>query len=73
MISHLRRLALAAVLLALPSCSLVVASEEPTKRADLIDKLLYSPEFVDRWVLWFGDLVGNVSTNTFFHSCPLAE
>jgi hypothetical protein len=47
-----------------------VASEEPNKRADLIDRLLYSPEFVDRWVLWFGDLVGNVSTNTFFNLRP---
>jgi hypothetical protein len=43
-----------------------VASEAPNKRAELIDRLLFSPEFVDRWVLWFGDLVGNVSTNTFF-------
>jgi len=43
-----------------------VSSQEPAKRAELIDKLLYSPEFVDRWVLWFGDLVGNVSNNTFF-------
>ncbi|MBY0503874.1 MAG: DUF1549 and DUF1553 domain-containing protein [Bryobacteraceae bacterium] len=43
-----------------------VASQEPGKRAELIDRLLYSPEFADRWVLWFGDLVGNVSTNTFF-------
>ena len=43
-----------------------IASDEPKKRADLIDRLLYSPEFVDRWVLWFGDLVGNVSTNTYF-------
>ena len=33
-----------------------VASDEPKKRSDLIDRLLYSPEFVDRWVLWFGDL-----------------
>jgi hypothetical protein len=47
-----------------------VSSEEPGKRADLIDRLLYSPEFVDRWVLWFGDLVGNVSTNTFFNLRP---
>lgn len=44
-----------------------VASTEPNKRDVLIDQLLYSPEFVDRWVLWFGDLVGNVSTNTFFN------
>ena len=43
-----------------------VANDDPNKRADLIDRLLYSPEFVDRWVLWFGDLVGNVSTNSFF-------
>ncbi len=48
-----------------------VASGEATKRTDLIDKLLYSPEFTDRWVLWFGDLVGNVRNNTFFS--PQAE
>lgn len=47
-----------------------VESTEPNKRSDLIDKLLYSPEFVDRWVLWFGDIVGNVATNTFFNLRP---
>ncbi|MEO8131541.1 MAG: DUF1553 domain-containing protein, partial [Bryobacteraceae bacterium] len=35
------------------------ASTDPNKRNDLIGKLLYSPEFVDKWTLWFGDLLQN--------------
>src|SRR3989441_6405318 len=36
------------------------------KRAKKIDQLLASDAFVDRWTMWFGDLVQNVqvSTNT---------
>jgi hypothetical protein len=30
------------------------------KRAKAIDRLLQSPAFVDRWTMWFGDLVQNV-------------
>ncbi|MBM3810823.1 MAG: DUF1553 domain-containing protein [Acidimicrobiia bacterium] len=33
----------------------------PGKRRELIDKLLYSKEFVDKWTLWLGDLLMNVA------------
>lgn len=36
------------------------ADSTPDKRDRLIDELLASDGFVDRWTLWFGDLVGNV-------------
>ena len=36
-----------------------VASTDPNKRNDLIGKLIYSPEFVDKWTLWFGDILQN--------------
>jgi hypothetical protein len=36
-----------------------IAIADPNKRNDLIGKLLYSPEFVDKWTLWFGDLLQN--------------
>ena len=32
-----------------------------TKRDDLIDKLLASPAFVDKWTMWLGDLLENCS------------
>src|SRR5437899_1881184 len=34
----------------------------PVKREALIDKLLYSPEFNDRWTMWLGDLLQNTAT-----------
>jgi hypothetical protein len=37
-----------------------VADTSATKRDKVIDELLASEEFADRWTLWFGDLVGNV-------------
>ena len=37
-----------------------VADSSTDKRDRLIDELLNSDGFVDRWTLWFGDLVGNV-------------
>jgi len=33
----------------------------PRKRSELIDKLLYSKQFVDKWTLWLGDLLQNVA------------
>ena len=36
-----------------------VASTDPNKRNDLIGQLIYSPEFVDKWTLWFGDILQN--------------
>lgn len=43
-----------------------VADPAPDKRARKIDALLRSDAFVDRWTMWFGDLVQNVqvATNT---------
>ncbi len=33
----------------------------PGKRGELIDQLLYSREFVDKWTMWLGDLMQNVA------------
>jgi hypothetical protein len=38
-----------------------VESTESNKRDALVDKLLDSPEFTDKWTLWFGDLMQNTS------------
>jgi hypothetical protein len=38
-----------------------VADTTPDKRAKKIDQLLKSDAFVDRWTMWFGDLVQNVA------------
>ena len=37
------------------------ADTSPGKRDAMIEKLLYAPEFVDKWTMWMGDLLGNVS------------
>ncbi len=36
-----------------------VADTSDNKRNDLIDTLLYSPGFTDKWTMWFGDLFQN--------------
>jgi len=36
-----------------------LGNTDPNKRNTLIDELLNSPEFVDRWLVWLGDLVQN--------------
>ncbi len=41
-----------------------LADTSTDKRSRVIDRLLYSPEFTDRWTIWMGDLVGNVIVNT---------
>jgi hypothetical protein len=38
------------------------ANESPDKREALIDRLLHSPEFVDKWTMWLGDLLQNAAT-----------
>ena len=38
-----------------------VASEEEDKRDKVIEKLLASEEFIDKWTMWFGDLLKNNS------------
>lgn len=37
-----------------------VADTTPDKRDRMIDQLLRSEEFVERWTLWFGDLIRNL-------------
>jgi hypothetical protein len=41
-----------------------VADTTSTKRDDVIDQLLASPEFVDRWTMWLGDLLQNTSASS---------
>ena len=41
-----------------------VADTAPDKRARKIDALLASDAYVDRWTMWFGDLVENVQIAT---------
>jgi len=36
-----------------------IADTTPSKRDDMIEKLLASPEFTDRWTMWMGDLLQN--------------
>lgn len=38
-----------------------VESGDPNKRDAAIDRLIASPEFVDKWTMWFGDLLKNNS------------
>ena len=37
-----------------------VADTSPAKRDIVIEQLLNSPEYVDKWTMWMGDLLGNV-------------
>jgi hypothetical protein len=39
--------------------SAFVANTDPGKRDALIEQLLYSQPFIDKWTLWFGDLLQN--------------
>src|SRR5216684_5254591 len=41
-----------------------VADPAPDKRTKMIDQLLASDTFNDRWTMWFGDLVQNVQAAT---------
>ncbi|MBI1788094.1 MAG: DUF1549 domain-containing protein [Acidobacteria bacterium] len=38
-----------------------LADTSETKRDTVIEKLLYSPQFVDKWAMWWGDLLLNVA------------
>ncbi len=40
-----------------------VNATSPTKRADLVETLLASPAWIDKWTMFFGDLYKNVSQN----------
>ncbi len=35
------------------------SDSNPNKRAALVDNLIGTPEFVDRWTMWFGDFLRN--------------
>lgn len=41
-----------------------VADSDEEKRRNLVDRLLFSPEFGDKWTMWMGDLLGNVIATT---------
>ena len=41
-----------------------VADTTPNKRAALVDKLIASPQWVDKWTMYFGDLLKNNSSNS---------
>jgi hypothetical protein len=41
-----------------------VADRSPDKRDRLIDSLIGSPEYVDRWTMWLGDLLQNTAFST---------
>ncbi|MEK6371293.1 MAG: DUF1549 domain-containing protein [Acidobacteriota bacterium] len=41
-----------------------LADPAPDKRTKMIDQLIASDGYVDRWTLWFGDLVQNVRQST---------
>jgi hypothetical protein len=50
----------------IPDSATVVAfvnDKAPDKRAKKIDELLASDAFADRWTMWFGDLVQNVTVS----------
>lgn len=40
------------------------ADTSPDKRKRMIDRLLNSPEFNDKWTMWLGDLLGNAQVNS---------
>jgi len=42
----------------------LVSDQDPGKRDRVIDRLLRSPEFVDKWTMWLGDLLGNARVNS---------
>lgn len=42
----------------------------PDKRAKKVDELLATDAFVDRWTMWFGDLVQNVQASSSIREFP---
>ena len=46
------------------SVAAFLSDSSPDKRAHKIDQLLASDPFVDRWTMWFGDLVQNVQVSS---------
>lgn len=42
-----------------------IEEKNERKRSDLIDRLLYSREFTDKWTMWWGDLLQNAASNAY--------
>jgi hypothetical protein len=47
-----------------------VADTTATKRADLVDALIGTPEFIDKWTMFLGDLYQNNSQNSQIRRYP---
>jgi hypothetical protein len=47
-----------------PAVQAFVQDTTPDKRAKLVDSLIGSPEWIDKWTIWFGDFFQNNSRNT---------
>ena len=47
-----------------------VADTTATKRAALVDELLAKPEWVDKWTMYYGDLLKNNSSNAQINRFP---
>ena len=47
-----------------------LADTNPQKRAQAINRLLDSPEWVDRWTMWLGDLLKNSSASSQINRGP---
>jgi hypothetical protein len=44
------------------------ANKDPNKRSALIDRLLFSDAYADKWTMWFGDLLENNAGSTNFNN-----
>jgi hypothetical protein len=53
-----------------PAVLAFVSSTSPTKRSDLVEQLLASGPYVDKWTMYFGDLFKNVSQNAQITTYP---
>jgi hypothetical protein len=42
-----------------------ISNNSATKRSDVINALLASPAFVDKWTMYFGDLLKNTSSDSY--------
>lgn len=42
-----------------------LADSDANKRSALIDRLLYSQDFTNKWTMWFGDLIQNAQSNSY--------
>lgn len=53
-----------------PEVTAFLADPAANKRAALVDRLLASPQWVDKWTMYFGDLLGNASRTTQVNRYP---